>query len=263
MFDCLAVCRLAEVCDATLAQRREFGGEGLWAGVLSSGQCALEGPGEPQLAGAGSLIVGGGPFALIPTEPGHLLAVRLAGSAPAAFLAQQAGPFWARGASSPVAAELLSRLCAPSLPPHRQSAAGYELLCELAGADSAPPLLPPLVVAALASMRENYAGLYGVEELSAQLGVSKSHLVRVFSAAMGMPPGRYLTQVRVEAAKHLLAHREYPLEVVASLCGFSGANYLCRVFRHATGMTPTAWRAAQTAAQAPAGFLPRENELYV
>ena len=83
------------------------------------------------------------------------------------------------------------------------------------------------------------------------------------SAAMGMPPGRYLTQVRVEAAKHLLAHREYPLEVVASLCGFSGANYLCRVFRHATGMTPTAWRAAQTAAQAPAGFLPRENELYV
>ena len=29
----------------------------------------------------------------------------------------------------------------------------------------------------------------------------------------------------------LLLHREYTLDVIASLCGFSGANYLCRVFK--------------------------------
>ena len=112
-------------------------------------------------------------------------------------------------------------------------------------------------------MQQNYAGLYGVEELSAQLGVSKSHLIRVFRAAMGMPPGQYLTAVRIEAAKQLLTHREYPLEVVASLCGFSGANYLCRVFRKATGMTPAAWRAVAAAPDAPEGPLPLEKELYV
>ena len=95
---------------------------------------------------------------------------------------------------------------------------------------------------ALAAVQQNYAGLYGVEELSAQLGVTKSHLIRVFRAAMGMPPGQYLTAVRIEAAKQLLAHREYPLEVVASLCGFSGANYLCRVFRKATGPPPPGGR---------------------
>lgn len=75
---------------------------------------------------------------------------------------------------------------------------------------------------AIAAMREHYAGLYGVEELSESLGVSKSHLVRVFKAAVGVPPGQYLTGVRIEAAKQLLCHREYPLEVVASLCGFPG-----------------------------------------
>ena len=112
-------------------------------------------------------------------------------------------------------------------------------------------------------MREHYAGLYGVEELSASLGVSKSHLVRVFKAAVGIPPGQYLTGVRVEAAKQLLCRREYPLEVVASLCGFSGANYLCRVFKKATGQTPAAWREAAAPAALPAAPLPLEQELYV
>ena len=35
---------------------------------------------------------------------------------------------------------------------------------------------PPLVQAAIEDIRANYAGLYGVEELSERLGVSKSHL---------------------------------------------------------------------------------------
>ena len=36
------------------------------------------------------------------------------------------------------------------------------------------PALPPLVQAAIEDIRANYAGLYGVEELSERLGVSKS-----------------------------------------------------------------------------------------
>ena len=123
--------------------------------------------------------------------------------------------------------------------------------------------MPPLVAAAVAQIREHYAGLYGVEELSEALGVSKSHLVRAFKAAMGVTPGQYLTGVRLEAAKLLLARREYPLEVVASLCGFSGANYLCRVFKKATGQTPAAFRAAAAADEALGRPLPLEKELYV
>ena len=64
----------------------------------------------------------------------------------------------------------------------------------------------------------------------------------------------------------LLQHREYTLEVVASLCGFSGANYLCRVFKKETGQSPAQWRALVGRAAAP-GLSPeeslREQELYV
>ncbi|MDE8723837.1 helix-turn-helix transcriptional regulator, partial [Faecalibacterium prausnitzii] len=71
----------------------------------------------------------------------------------------------------------------------------------------------------------------------------KSHLVRTFTAAVGVPPGKYLTTGRSEAAQRLLLHREYTRDVVASLCGFSGANYLCRVFKKETGQSPAQWRA--------------------
>jgi len=102
--------------------------------------------------------------------------------------------------------------------------------------------LPELTVRALSLMREHFAELYGVEELAQQLGVTKSHLVRSFSDAVGITPGCYLTKVRIAAAKSLLLYRDYPLESVAGLCGFSSANYLCRVFKKETGMPPGAWR---------------------
>ena len=46
----------------------------------------------------------------------------------------------------------------------------FALLCELAEADAAAPALPPLVAAAMEDIRQNYAGLYGVEELKRAAG---------------------------------------------------------------------------------------------
>ena len=143
------------------------------------------------------------------------------------------------------------------------SALCYHILCELAAADAAVPRLSPLVADAVLAIRQNYAGLYGVEELSAQLGVSKSHLVRVFSAEMGVGPGQYLTGVRLDAAKALLARRDYPLEVVATLCGFSGANYLCKVFKKHTGQTPAAFRAQNAGAARGGAVNELESALYI
>ena len=65
----------------------------------------------------------------------------------------------------------------------------------------------------------------------------------------------------------LLLHREYSLDVVASLCGFSGANYLCRVFKKETGQTPAQWagrRRPRTAlADLTADEKTREQEMFI
>ena len=120
----------------------------------------------------------------------------------------------------------------------------YALLCAIDRADETARPLPPLVAEAVAAIRQNYMALYGVEELSEQLGVTKSHLVRVFKQEIGVPPGKYMTNVRIEAVKSLLLTDEYNLEMIAGLTGFSGANYLCRVFKREVGLSPAAWRAA-------------------
>jgi len=209
-------------------------------------------------------LLGFGTFTLRPVTPCHLLCVRLTGLAVQQFLAGLPQPRFADGASCPSAAELLARVCgAGNADDAASAAAPYTLLCALVHGDEESRRLSPLVARAVEAIRDNYMALYGVEELSAQLGVSKCHLVRVFSSEMGMPPGRFLTSVRIEAAKLLLAEREYSLEMIAGLCGFSGANYLCRVFKRETGLSPAAWRET-TAHKAVVQKLPaRNNEIYV
>lgn len=214
------------------------------------------------------LILGRAPLALSPSAPSHLLGVLLTGRAPQELAAAlPRDPYVARGESCPGAAEQLNRIAEAweRAGGRAQSEMAFSLLCELGGADAAAPALPPLVAQAMEDIRQNYGGLYGVEELSERLGVSKSHLVRTFHAAAGVSPGRYLTQVRLDAARRLLLHREYSLDVIASLCGFSGANYLCRVFKKEYGVSPVVWRAAALARSAPAALAQdaRERELFV
>lgn len=106
-------------------------------------------------------------------------------------------------------------------------------------------------------MREEYAFLEGVDGLAERLGVSKSHLIRMFSDDMGISPGKYLQAVRLENAKLLLEARDYSLDLIANLCGFSGANYFCKVFRRAEGVTPGEYRASHMRPPALGGEDPR------
>lgn len=244
---------------------------GLWAAVLLRGRCLAEaaasgGEAEPAAGGAGDLLLGEGPLQLRPLEPIRIACLQLTGTVPRAFSAGLEAPRFAAAVACPGAAELLDRLVqSTALPAVESSRLAYELLCRLGTVDEAASTLPPLVVDALSAIHSSYMSLYGVEELSEQLGVSKSHLVRAFSAAMGITPGRYLVHTRVEAVKALLLEGEHDLETVAALCGFSGANYLCRVFRRETGLSPAAWRAANLAREvAPGAYRARQrDEIYV
>lgn len=234
----------AALCTCTGARDESFSGAlslgvGLWAALVSSGRCAV---GEASvLAGPGDLFLANGPLTLHAPLPCHLMALALEGTAAEQVRAALSTPLLLPGSACPLSSDRVSQLLSGGLSPGRTSAQTYALLCELWEARETAHAPTPLTAQAIALMREHYATLYGVEELADQLGVSKSHLIRQFSAAVGIPPGQYLTQVRLSAAKELLLCREYTLETIAGLCGFSGANYFCRVFRRTEGLSPTAW----------------------
>ena len=65
-----------------------------------------------------------------------------------------------------------------------------------------------LVREAVILIKREYPYLAGMEDLAQRLAVSKCHLVRVFGESIGLSPGKYLTLVRVEAAKFYLTARE-------------------------------------------------------
>lgn len=251
-FDYERYCRLAAryaVHGSAPLQLGQEGALGLY--FVKEGGYALAGD-DTFFLPAGRLAASPAPLALVPAGQGELLGAALLGEAPLALARGLSGPVcFAASRETADAASLLCSLVDPSLEDSaRQSALGYDLLCRLARLPADEEALPPLVAAATALIRTHYAEVYGVEELAAQLNVSKGHLIRSFTASMGMPPGKYLTGVRLEAAKAMLLHREYSLDVIAGLCGFSGANYLCRVFKQVEGFTPSAWRRANAGTDA-------------
>ena len=104
---------------------------------------------------------------------------------------------------------------------------------------------------AAAVIDEEFSLISGVDELSEMLGVTKCHIVRSFKKSLGVTPGRYLTERRLYAAKLILAYRDYSIETVAQMVGYSGANYFCKVFKKHTGETPAAFRKSHSAADFP------------
>jgi AraC-like DNA-binding protein len=72
--------------------------------------------------------------------------------------------------------------------------------------------------------------------------LSVFHFARAFSAAMGMPPHRYVSLMRLERAKTMLAAERASITETAFVCGFSSQSSFTRAFRRATGMTPAKYR---------------------
>lgn len=244
LYDAASAVRLEARQDEALQKGESctFAGPGLWVILLSSGRGTFT-DNPPQQAQAGMLALGREPLVFSADAPSHLLAVRLEGRIAADFLSGlPLSLYLARGESCPQSAQILNDLLQRT-DPLEQCKLAFALLCELGNADSAAPPLPPLVAQAVEDIHSHYAELYGIDELSERLNVSKSHLIRAFHQAMGVSPGKYLTDVRIHAAKQMLLHREYSLDVIASLCGFSGGNYLCRVFKKEVGVSPAVWRA--------------------
>ena len=129
------------------------------------------------------------------------------------------------------------------------SAAAYQILMKLYGTGSRAvkneKQLPQVVEAALKIMQQEYAFLDGIGDLAQRLEISQEYLTRIFRAHMGMTPGKYLIQVRVEQAKLLLQQGEHAVAFVADACGFTNGNYFARVFRNQVGVTPSVYAREQ------------------
>ncbi|RSM87938.1 AraC family transcriptional regulator [Kibdelosporangium aridum] len=95
---------------------------------------------------------------------------------------------------------------------------------------------------AVAVMRERLAEPVTLADIAAEVGLSVYHFIRVFKAATGQTPHKYLTGLRIDEARRLLRDDALSLDRIAARCGFGSAGSLSTTFLRHTGVRPSAYR---------------------
>lgn len=81
-----------------------------------------------------------------------------------------------------------------------------------------------------------------LSEIAWRFRISEEHLARLFKKETGMTVMDYLRKIRVDWALTLLLSSNQTVEILAQRLGFSSSNQFCRIFKQATGQTPSAYR---------------------
>ena len=99
--------------------------------------------------------------------------------------------------------------------------------------------LSPIVDRAAAYIREHYSepGLR-IGGVSVACGISAGRLSARFREEMNTSVNEYITFVRMETAKRLLASKQYKIYEVADMVGYRNSDYFSTVFQEHTGMRP-------------------------
>lgn len=92
-------------------------------------------------------------------------------------------------------------------------------------------------------LEEHYMEKLSLETISEQLHIGRTRLCALAKQlSNGATLSQILTRRRIRAAKELLLSGDVPIAAVAEGVGISDYNYFTKVFRSATGMTPSAFR---------------------
>jgi AraC family transcriptional regulator len=94
----------------------------------------------------------------------------------------------------------------------------------------------------LAYIEADLEGDLTIDRLASIACLSQFHFARAFKAAVGRSPHRYVSDMRLERAKVLLAGGGRPLVDIALALNFSCQANFTRAFRQATGRTPGQYR---------------------
>lgn len=78
-----------------------------------------------------------------------------------------------------------------------------------------------------------------IDHLSNICGISKSYLKRLFIKKFGIPPVKYIIQLKINYACDLLRSGLYNVSQVSIMCGYSDIYYFSHQFKEYMGVSPT------------------------
>ncbi|PIH56985.1 AraC family transcriptional regulator [Paenibacillus sp. LK1] len=112
-------------------------------------------------------------------------------------------------------------------------------------ADAEPPISTQDVTIEISRVCEyietHYMESITLNQLVELTGLSKYHLLRLYTRQKGISPYRYLETIRINQAKRLLEQGQLPIEVAAQT-GFSDQSHFTNFFKKLIGLTPKQYR---------------------
>ena len=92
---------------------------------------------------------------------------------------------------------------------------------------------------ALQFIQYNYSHKIDVTEIAKSIGVSRSHLYRIFIENLSISPNEYLIRFRINEACSLLHNSALSIGQIANSVGFDDALYFSRVFKKIKKVSPS------------------------
>jgi AraC family transcriptional regulator len=83
-----------------------------------------------------------------------------------------------------------------------------------------------------------------LSDMASVLNLSQYHFCRLFKQSTGLAPHHYLTQCRIDRAKHLLQFTQLTITEIAFAVGLNNHSSFTRLFRRYVGTTPKEFRAS-------------------
>ena len=117
--------------------------------------------------------------------------------------------------------------------------------------DREPAGYSPPIFKVMEWLREHLDENVSVGDLADVAGLSPSYFRRWFHREVGSSPRDYVTQMRIERAKRLLAETDRSITDIAMELGYSTSAYFTAVFHRETGTTPSEFRRPLRANEKP------------
>ncbi len=109
------------------------------------------------------------------------------------------------------------------------------------------------LAAALRLIRQRACDGITVEDVLAEVPISRSTLKRRFATFLRRSPREEICRVQIDRVMRLLSTTKLPLTKIAELAGFRHMESLCRLFKQRTGVTPGHYRKAWSEQGPPGG----------
>lgn len=103
-------------------------------------------------------------------------------------------------------------------------------------------VIPAGVRRALGRIEKEYGSRWVLSALAREAGMSVRGFTGAFRRACGKSPAKYITEVRVRAASHLLLETADSIDAIAARTGYSNRHHFSRIFKGATGESPARFR---------------------